>query len=366
MGNADQQIRFCTSFDGTRIAYATAGAGPPLVRVGNWLTHVELDWESPIWSHWFEELSRHHRLVRYDLRGSGLSERDVEDLSLDAWVHDLEAVVDDLQVERFSLLGLCQGGSIAVAYAARHPERVDRLVLYGSYPNGALTPGATLFERMEAETLTKMIRVGWGRRNAAFRRVFAHLLMPGSSTAQQEWLADLERQSATTRGAARLWRAFHQVDVRDLAPLVRAPTLALHVKEDGIAPFQKGCRMASLIPDARFVPLNGENHILLPDETAWNQFTTELRRFLGSERGAPKGEREGIGALTPREREVLDLIARGLSNDEIAARLFISARTVRNHITHLFGKLGVKRRAEAIVRAREAGIGLEPTRRETT
>ena len=357
MERTHQQIRFCTSFDGTRIAYATTGTGPPLVRVGNWLTHVELDWGSPIWSHWFEELTRRHRLIRYDLRGSGLSERAVEDLSLDAWVRDLEAVVRDLGIERFSLLGLCQGGSIAVAYAARHPERVDRLVLYGSYPNGALTPGATFFERMEAETLAKMIRVGWGRNNAAFRRVFAHLLMPESSPEQQEWLAELERQSATTREAARLWRAFHQIDIRPLAPLVKAPTLAFHVKEDGIAPFQGGCHLASLIPDAHFVPLAGENHILLPDEPAWAQFISRLQSFLAPNEGQPSLQEEGFGELTRREREVLELISQGLSNDEIAAHLFISEKTVRNHITHLFDKLGITRRAEAIVRAREAGYG---------
>ena len=351
-----QEIRFCTSFDGTRIAYATAGDGPPLVRVGTWLTHLELDWEGPLWSHWFEELSRNHRLVRYDLRGSGLSDRAVDDLSFDAWVRDLEVVVDTLGLKQFSLLGLCKGGAIAVAYAARHPDRVRNLVLYDTYTHGAYAGGASLSERRKAETLAEMIRVGWGRHNAAYRTVFVNLFVPEGSEEQRRWLAELQRRSATTETATRLWRAFHEVDIRDLAPQVQVPTLVFHVKNDAIVPFQEGRRLASLIPDARFVPLEGENHILLPDEPAWNRFVSDLRGFL-SEEEVPVTEADGFCELTPREREVLDLMAQGVSNTQIAERLFISPKTVRNHVTRIFRKLQVSRRAEAIVQAREAGFG---------
>lgn len=351
-----QQIQFCTSFDGTRIAYATAGTGSPLIRVANWVTHLELDWEGPIWPHWFEELSRGHTLVRYDLRGSGLSDRDVDDLSLDAWVRDLEAVVDDLGLDRFSLFGLCQGGSIAVAYAARHPDRVQRLALYDTYPHGALVGGEAIFERAKVEVLTQMIRVGWGRRNAAFRKVFVDLLVPGGSKEQQRWLAELQRLSASAEMAARLWRAFHEIDVRDLAPHVQAPALVFHVKNDAMIPFRMGCRLASLIPDARFVPLDGENHILLPDEPAWNRFVSELRGFL-SEEVFPSSQEERFCELTPREREVLGLMAQGLNNSQLAERLFISPKTVRNHVTRIYSKLQVDGRPQAIVQAREAGLG---------
>lgn len=356
----DQEIRFCTSFDGTRIAYATAGTGPPLVRVTNWLSHLELDWESPIWAHTFEELSRDHTLVRYDPRGSGLSDRSVDDLSLEAWVRDLHAVVDDLGFDRFSLHGSCQGGDIAAAYAARHPERVRRLILSGAYTHGALVEEGTFFERTKTEALAQLIKVGWGQQNAAFRKVFSGLLMPEGSEEQRRWLAELQRETTSAEMAARLWRAFHQFDIRPLAPQVQSPTLVFHVTNDSMVPFQMGRRLASLIPDARFVPLEGENHILLPDEPAWDRFVSELHGFLSDEK-RPSSKEEGFCELTPREHEVLDLVAQGLSNAQIAEELFISPKTVRNHVSRIFSKLNVSRRAEAIVQARETGFGQNGT-----
>lgn len=352
-----QQIRFCTSFDETRIAYATMGAGPPLIRTANWLTHLEFDGNGPVWSHWFEALSRHHRFVRYDCRGTGLSDREVDDLSLDAWVRDLKAVVDDLGLDRFPLLGLCQGGTVALAFAARHPDRVSRLVLYDTYARGNLAGDAASRGRKQAETLADLIKVGWGRHTAAFRQVFVNLLMPEASEEQQRWLATVERQSASTDMAVRLWRAFHAIDVRALAPRVEAPTLVFHVKNDAMVPFEDGRHLASLIPDARFVPLQGENHILRADEPAWERFVAELRHFLAEEDPPSPVQEDGFCELTPREREVLDLVAQGLSNAQIAERLFISPKTVRNHVTRIYSKLQAEGRPQAIVRAREAGLG---------
>lgn len=353
----DQEIRFCTSFDGTRIAYATMGTGSPLVRTANWLTHLEFDGTGPIWSHWFDELSRNHRFIRYDCRGTGLSDRRVDDLSLDAWVRDLDAVVDDLELERFPLLGLCQGGTVALAYAARHPERVSRLILYDSYARGRLVEDASPRDRKQAETLAELIKIGWGRHTAAFRQIFVNLLMPEASENQQRWLATVERQSASTEMAVRLWRAFHSIDIRALAPRIQVPTLVFHVKNDAMVPFESGRHLASLIPGARFVPLPGENHILRAEEPAWDHFVSELRRFLAEEDPSLRAQDDGFCELTPRECEVLDLVAQGTGNRQIAERLFISPKTVRNHITRIYSKLQVDGRAEAIVQAREAGFG---------
>lgn len=351
-----QQIRFCTSSDGVRIAYATSGDGPPLVRVAHWLTHLDYDWESPIWSHWFEELSRGHRLVRYDSRGSGLSDRVVDDISLESWVQDLEMVVDDLGLDQFPLLGFCQGGATAVAYAVRYPERVSRLVLYDGYAHGPFADGAATHEKRQAEALAEMIDVGWGRQTAAFRQVFADLLIPGAGKEQQRWLAELQRRTVSAQTAGRLWRAFNSIDIRDLAPQVKVPTLVLHVRDDSMVPFEYGRQLASLIPDARFVPLEGRNHILMEDDTAWPRFLAEVRGFLGtrlSER-LPADLEKAVSTLTPREREVLGLVAQGLDNTEIAGRLSIAPKTVRNHVSRIYGKLCVDNRAQAVVLAREA------------
>lgn len=353
----NQRIRFCTSFDGTSIAFNTAGNGPPVVRVAAWLSHLELDRKGPIWEHWFEELCRNRMLIRYDQRGCGLSDREVDDISFEAWVRDLEAVIDELGIEHFSLLGLSQGGPIAVAYAARNPERVNNLVLCGSYTHGAFAEGVHQTEKQKAYTLLDMIKFGWGQQNAAFRKVFVNLLMPGGSEEQQNWLAELERQSTNARTAARLWKAFHEIDIRELATQVQNSTMIFHVKNDAMVPFEQGCQLASLIPNAQFIPLEGENHIVQHDEPAWTQIVAELQRFFAHKEDTSYSEIESFYKLTNRECEVLNLIARGLNNIQIAEQLFISPKTVRNHATRIFSKLQVHHRAEAIVKAREAGLG---------
>jgi pimeloyl-ACP methyl ester carboxylesterase/DNA-binding CsgD family transcriptional regulator len=354
-----QQIRFCTSSDGVRIAYACAGSGPPLVKAANYLTHLERDWRSPVWRHWLDGLTRHHTLIRYDERGCGLSDRNVESFSLDAWVRDVEAVVEASGLERFALLGISQGASVGVAYAVRHPERVSHLVLYGGYARGRLKRDPTPRQRDEAETMINVIRVGWGQENPAFRQLFTTQLMPGASAEQADWLNELARVSADPEAAATMERAFYEIDVTALAPRLRVPTLVLHARGDAAIPFEEGRLLAALVPGARFVPLESRNHVLSEAEPAWARFLEEVHGFLGA--AAPlEPARPPFAELTRREREVLDLIAKGLSNQEIADQLFLSPRTVRNHITHVFGKLEVTRRAEAIVRARKAGLGRDP------
>lgn len=358
----EQNIQFCTAPDGVNLAYATSGKGPPLVRVANWLTHLDLDWEGPIWSHWFREFSQNHTLVRFDLRGSGLSDRKVEVQSLEAWIRDLETIVDDAAVDNFPLLGFCQGGAIALSYAVRHPERVSHLILFDSYSRGNLVDGAPWRKKLEAKALTKMIEAGWGRGDTAvFRRVFADLLMPDASEKERHWLAELQRRTASPAMAANLWEVFHQIDVKHLAEKVNVPTLVFHVTGDKVVPFEAGRKLASLIPDARFVPLQSENHILLEDDPAWDRFLAEVKNFIGSSGSDAIADdpQEVFPELTPRECEVLSLIAKGLKNDEIASRLYISPKTVRNHITHIFSKLRVNSRSKAIVLAREAGLGKE-------
>jgi len=354
-----QQIRFCTARDGVRIAFAIAGEGPPLVRVNNWFTHLELDWVNPVWRHWSEVLADRRMLVRYDARGSGLSDRDPADVCLDALVSDLEAVVDAVELRRFPLIGLCQGGPIAVAYAARHPERVSRLVLYDSYLHGAFVGDAGEKLAHQARTFAEMIELGWGRKVGAFREMFAGLLMPEAGERQQKSIGELQRQSASPVMARRLWNEFNSFDVRAEAAKVAAPALVFHVRGDAMVPFEAGRRLAAALPKARFVPLEGQNHILRADEPAWVIFKKELDEFLALDeqtRDAAAGE---LAALTSREREILDGIARGLTNAQIADRLHIAEKTVRNHVNHVFSKLDAQHRAQAIVIARKAGLGRE-------
>lgn len=277
-----QEIRFCTSADGTRIAYASTGSGPPLVKAAHWLSHLEFDWESPVWRHWMVDLSRTFTLTRYDERGSGLSDWNVTDFSLERFVSDLEAVVDAMQLEKFSLLGISQGGSVAITYAVRHPERVTKLVLYGAYAQGRLTRATSQDEIDEHEALITLIRLCWGRDDPSFRQLFASGFVPGASPEQHRWFNDLCRVSTTPDNAARFRRAFGDVDVTDLLPQVRCPTLVLHAMNEERVPVSEGKRIAAAIPGARFVPLQGRNHILLEDEPAWPRFLNEVRTFLAT------------------------------------------------------------------------------------
>ena len=352
-----QQIQFCTTADGIRLALAKAGDGPPLVRVANWFTHLEIDWESAIWRPWFEALTEGRTLVRYDPRGSGLSDRHVGDFCLDAWVRDLETVIDTLQLKRFPLIGLCQGGTVATAYAIRHPDRVSRLVLYDSYLCGAYATGMSKDVQKQAHALSEMIEVGWGRKAGAFREIFANLLMPDATKEQLRWIGELQRRSASPANARRLWDAFNSFDIRREVDKLAVPTLIFHVKDDAMVAFEAGRLLAAAIHNARFVPLEGKNHILLPNESAWRKFKKELSDFLRADESIEMSSEGKLGVLSSREREILDCIARGSANIEIARTMSISEKTVRNHITSIFSKLAVEHRSQAIVLARKAGLG---------
>jgi len=347
-----QQIRFCTAPDGVRIAYAVSGEGPPLLKAANWLNHLEYDWESPVWRRWLEEVSRHHTLIRYDERGCGLSDWDVEDLSFEAWIQDLETVARAAGLERFPLLGSSQGAPIAIAYAVRHPERVSRLVLHGSYARGVLKRNPTPEKRAEVEAMSKLAEVGWGQENPAFRQIFTTLFIPDGTPEQHKWFNELERVSTSPAVAARFFRVLNEIDVADIAPKVACPTLVSHSRQDARIPFEEGRLVASLIPGARFVPLESRNHIVLDHEAEWKRWLGEMLAFLTG--GPASGPFAG---LTPRERELVDLIARGLDNAQCAARLGTSDKTVRNHVANLYAKLEIENRARLIVLAREAGFG---------
>jgi len=279
----EQRIRFCTATDGVRIAYATSGTGPALVKPANWLTHLEYDWESPVWRPWLRELSRDHMLVRHDQRGSGLSDHVVDDLSFDAWVRDLETVVDAAGLERFPLLGISQGCAVAIAYAERHPERVSRLVLYGGYPQGPIARARTPRQRAAAEMVLQQLPLGWGQDNPAFRMFFAARFLPDGTPEQMRWFSELQRIATSPEIAVRLLSTVATIDITEIAPRVRAPALVLHATGDAVIPFDQGRLLAALIPGARFVSLESRNHILLDGEPAWTRFADEVRRFLSED-----------------------------------------------------------------------------------
>lgn len=351
----NQQIRFCTSFDGTRIAYATTGSGPALVRAPHWFTHLEHDWNNPAMLPWVAGLSRHFSLLRFDQRGTGLSDRDVADISFEAWVRDLECVVDAAGIERFALFGLSQGGAIATAYAARNPSRVSQLVLYGTYARGWKRRDIPQPGLEQLETLGKLIEVGWSGDDSSFRQVFTTQFMPDADAGTIQGFNRMMPLSSSARSAARIYRAFGEIDVQDDARRIACPTLVMHVRGDLRAPFEEGRRLAALIPGASFVPLESRNHLLMESDPAFAECLAAIVAFCGGT--AEGGAQTAFAELTPRERQVLELVARGLDNTQVAAHLELSEKTVRNNITRIFDKLQVENRGQAIVRARDAGMG---------
>ena len=275
-----QEIRFCTAPDGVQLAYSMIGQGPPLMKTGNWMTHLEFDLESPIWRPLYRELAADHTLIRYDARGNGLSDRTVEEISFDAFVSDLEAVVDAAGLTRFALLGISQGCAVSIAYAVRHPERVSRLILYGGYALGWSKRARSAAQKEEDEAVLTLMRVGWGKENPAFRQVFTSQFVPGATKEQADWFNELQRITVSGDTAARIFTAAGETDVTALLPRVSVPTLVLHARDDARVPFEAGRRMAAGIPGARFVALTGHNHIFLESEPAFGQFLEHTRAFL--------------------------------------------------------------------------------------
>ncbi|MBK7642962.1 MAG: alpha/beta fold hydrolase [Planctomycetes bacterium] len=353
-----QAIRFATTGDGVRLAWAQRGNGPPLVRASNWLTHIDYDLESPVWRHWIEFLTGHFGLLRYDERGCGMSDWKVADLSCSRWIEDLEAVVDAARPRTpFALLGISQGAATAIQYAVRHPEHVSHLILYGGYAAGWRHRDDPAALRAY-ESIVELMRHGWGKENPVFRQLFTARFVPGGSAEQLQWFNELCRRTTEPEVAAALLEARAEVDVRKLLPAVQTPTLVLHATGDQVSPLANGHLLAQQIPGAEFVPLPSDNHVLLAEEPAWEQFREAVLEFTG--RGALLvGKREAavFRRLTQREREILAGICAGYSNAGIGKRLFIAEKTVRNHVTRLFEKLGVHSRTEAVICARDGGFG---------
>jgi pimeloyl-ACP methyl ester carboxylesterase/DNA-binding CsgD family transcriptional regulator len=350
-----QSIRYLRTPDGVRLAWAALGRGPTLVKAANWLSHLTYDLESPIWRHWIDFLSQHYRLIRYDERGSGMSDWEVADLSPARWGEDLEAVIEASDPgEQFVLLGMSQGAVAAITYAVRHPERVSRLILYGGYSKGwAQRPESEGYRRYRA--IVDLVQLGWGKDNPVFRQLFAAQFVPGASPEQFAWFNELCRRTTTPEIATRLLTARGDLDVRNLLPSVRVPTLVLHARHDEIVPFEAGKQLAAEIPNAEFVSLDSHNHILLADETAWGIFKDAVLEFTGRPR-AFGAQDPLLATLSVRERQILAAVVSGQSNAEIGAALFVSEKTVRNSLTRIFEKLGVRTRTQAAVLARDRGF----------
>ena len=353
-----QDIRFCTTADNVKLAYAVSGEGPLLVMSATWLSHLEHQWRSASWQPWLEAFSREHKLLRYDARGCGLSDRDAADLSFEAWVRDFECVIESASFRQFDLLAKCWGGPIAIEYAARHPERVNRLVLYGTNALGRLRWSDRPNEAERARVLLDLMRLGWGQENHAFMQVWASYFQPGGTFDHLRSWSDQQCVATSAETAIQLMRNGWNVDVREAARKIKCPVLILHCERDVVVPIDQGHLLASLIPDCRFVQLNSENHMPLGDEPAWSRLVAEVKAFLQKPaESLVRRSRLPLNELTARERAVLERIAEGLDNSEIAASLGLSEKTVRNHITRVFDKIGVQHRYQAIVRARDAGLG---------
>ena len=355
MSPPTHQIRFARSHDGVRLAYAVSGRGHLLIKAATWLSHLEHDGNSPVWRHLLHEFARRWQFVRYDERGCGLSDWEVPELTFDSWVRDLETVVEACGAGRFALLGISQGASIAIAYAVKHPERVTHLVLHGGYARGRLVRSHSAQQVEEAQMMQRLAEIGWGKADPSFRQFFTTQFIPGGTPEQHTWFNELERISTSPQNAAAFMRAFDAIDVTALLERVRCPTLVMHSTRDARVPADEGRLIATRIPNAQYVPIDSGNHLLLESEPGWARALEAIEAFLPAGVAAHADAR--IAQLSPRLLGLLDLMAQGRDNAQIAAVLGLSEKTVRNHITTLFDRLEVENRAQAIVFARDNGLG---------
>jgi DNA-binding CsgD family transcriptional regulator/pimeloyl-ACP methyl ester carboxylesterase len=349
---AANSIRFAQTDDNVRLAWTVSGDGPPLVKAANWLTHLDYDRESPVWAHWVRFLAEHFSYYRYDERGIGLSDRNVENLSHETWTPDLETVVNAAKPGKpFVLLGISQGCGPALAYASMYPENVSHLIIYGGYLQGWAR--RTPEEKRRREAVRELVELGWGTPNPVFRRLYTSMFLPDGTEEQLAWFDELCARSTSPTMAARLMGFQGNADFSDLPEKVGVPTLVMHCTDDSVVPFSQGVDIASRIPDAEFAPIESRNHVLLAGEPGWETFKGLFLEFTGHRGGA---EDPLFAELSERERQILARITAGDSNAEISEQLFISEKTVKNHITRVFDKLGVTNRSQAIVKARDRGF----------
>lgn len=344
-----QCVRYVVTDDQVQLAWADSGHGPPLVKAATWLTHLQYDHDSPVWAHWVRFLGDHFRYIRYDERGCGMSDWNAGDLAPPEWLEDLEIVIEAASIDRpFALLGISQGAATTIRYAVRHPERVSHLILYGGYAVGGLKRDNPA-ERNLFKAVMDVTGLGWDSGNPAFRRLFSERYVPQGDRHQIDWINELCRRTTSPANAVALLAARGSIDVRDQLARVRVPTLVLHSSHDQIAPLAQGKFLASHIPGAVYVQLESHNHVLLEHEPAWQEFQDAVLEFIGQPIASV--EARGTADLTGRERATLDLLCTGLSNAQIAWELGIAEKTVRNHVTGIYRKMGVRSRAEAIVLA---------------
>jgi pimeloyl-ACP methyl ester carboxylesterase len=280
----DQQIQYCAASDGVRLAYSIIGKGTPIVRTPHWFAHLEYDLKGPIFRHQILGLAHHHSLLRYDGRGLGLSQREVAEISFEHVIEDLETVVDHVGLERFILVGLSQGGAVAAAYASRHPERLSHLIIYGGFARGLLHRGNPEKQRQTLELMRAVVREGWGSDQDSYREFFTSQFIPDGSIKHHRWLNDVQRIAATPEVAEQILCMNADINIADLLPTIRVPTLVMHSRGDLRVPFSQGQEVASGIPGAKFVPLESRNHIILADEPANRQFLDAVASFLGDQR----------------------------------------------------------------------------------
>ncbi len=345
-GASREVVHFCRAHDGVRIAYAVHGTGPPLLVGKHWMSHLQYDWDDPVLGHLLNALGRVTTVVRYDERGYGLSDWDPENFSLEARVGDLVAVAEAAGFDRYAVLAMGQAGQVAIKHTVQHPEHVTRLILSGTFA-GVTDEYRERFEEY-FEALVHVVRYGWTLPDSRFRRVISESMVPGATESQKRWIDDLLPLVTTMETAITAARARQETDVMRTLVDVSVPSLVLHTTENRMAPIEQGRLIASHIPDAHFVPLASENMAPLANEPAWQVWLDEVTRFMEPDRASlriPSAQTEPVEQLTEREVELLLLVADGLTNDEIADRLTLSARTVERHLSNVYRKLGVSGRA---------------------